>query len=144
MTCVYECLEKWYDDGMKEDLIEEADAEKVMSMLVKKSGFERWVLGEHDSLMFKSSKARLGSYVLSWDDDSFAAVDVSMKKTGPASCRDVVEMLLEISRKGREIYTTSPEQDKVVTLMKPFQSLEELLIEVDLFFDAGDTLDDVG
>ena len=123
----------------------EQDAERVMSMFVKKSGFKRWALvGEEQVLMFKSSKARIGSYVLSWDDDSFAAVDVSVKKTSPASCKDVVEMLLEISRKGREIYITSPEQDVIVTLMKPFQSLEELLIKTDLFFDARDVLDDMG
>lgn len=43
----------------------EADAERVMSMLVKKSGFERWALvGEKQVLIFKS-KTRIGSYVLS-------------------------------------------------------------------------------
>ena len=94
--------------------------------------------------MFKSSKAMFGSYVLSWDDDCFGAVETSVKKTGTVSCRDVVEMFLDISRKGKEIYTTSPEQDEIVTLMKPFQSLEELLIETDLFYDAGDALDDMG
>lgn len=120
-------------------------AEKVLDMLVKKSGFDRWMLvGEEQVLMFKSSNAMFGSYVLSWDDDCFGAVETSVKKTGPASCRDVVEMLLEISGKGREIYTTSPEQDEIVTLMKPFQSLEELLIEVDLFYDVEDALDDMG
>ena len=123
----------------------EQDAEKVMNMFVKKSGFERWALvGEEQVLMFKSSKARIGSYVWSWDDEKFAAVETSTKKTSPASCKDVVEMLLEISGKGREIYTTSPEQDVIVTLMKPFQSLEELLIKTDLFFDARDVLDDMG
>lgn len=53
-------------------------------------------------------------------------------------------MLLEISGKRREIYTASPEQDEIVTLLKPFQSLEELLVEVDLFCSARDALDDVG
>ena len=99
--------------------------------------------------MFKSSKARIGSYVLSWDDDSFGAVGISMKETsmkksGSASCRDVVEMLLEINGNGKEIYITSPVQDEIVTLLKPFQSLEELLIEIDLLYDAGDALDDMG
>ena len=125
----------------------EQDAEKVMKFWLAKSGFERWELFEGCILFQKRECPPV--HLVSWEIDRFYADGIMFKnsimfKNKRATCRDIVQRCLDKCVKGLEIYVVDSEQTKVIVLLKPFQSLEELLIETDLFFDTGDALDDVG
>ena len=119
---------------MKEDELTKKDAEKVMQMFLRKSGFKRWTpLVIEDG---KRSRAMLlkdceSHFVLisAWNHERCFARDVVFKGS---SCLDVVRRCLEMSRRGLEIYVSDSAGCELVVLMKPFQDLEELLIEADL------------
>lgn len=119
---------------MRENELTEHEAEKVMQMFLRKSGFKRWTpLVVEDG---KRSRAMLlkdgeSHFVLisAWSPERCSAQDVVFKGS---SCLDVVRRCLEMSRLGLEIYVSDSAGCEIVVLMKPFQDLEELLIEADL------------
>lgn len=119
----------------------ESEAEKVMKFWLKKSGFKKWELFK-EYILFRM-RGCPPVYLMTWDNSRFYSADAIRFKKKHVTCREVVQKCLDKCMKGLEIYVTDTAQREVIVLMKPFQSLEELLIEVDLFYDAGDALDDI-
>lgn len=107
----------------------EQDAERVMKFWLAKSGFERWEL--FDGCILFQKRGCPPVHLVSWEIDRFYA-DGIMFKNKRATCRDIVQRCLDKCMKGLEIYVVDSEQTEVIVLLKPFQSLEKLLIETDL------------
>lgn len=118
----------------------EQDAERVMKFWLKKSGFERWELF-NKCILFRTW-GRLPVHLMTWDNSRFYLADAIMFKKKHVTCREIVQRCLDKCMKGLEIYVTDTEQREVIVLLKPFQSLEELLVEIDLSCSAEDALDD--
>lgn len=118
----------------------EQDAEKVMQFWLKKSGFKKWELFK-GCILFQM-KDCVPVRLMSWDNNRFYPANVIMFKKKHVTCREVVQRCLEKCMKGLNIYVTDSAQKEMIVLMKPFQSLEELIIEIDLSCSVEDALDD--
>ena len=119
----------------------EQDAEKVMRHWLKKSGFKRWELFK-GCILFRMEGCP-SVHLMTWDNNRFCSTNGIMFKKKHVTCREVVKRCLDKCMKGLDVYVTDSAQLEVIVLLKPFQSLEELLIEIDLSCGAGDALDDM-
>ena len=120
----------------------EQDAEKVMRFWLKKSGFEKWEQLFDGCILFRT-EGRAPVHVISLDNSKFYSANCIMFKKKHVTCREVVQRCLDKCMKNTMIYVTDPTRREMIVLLKPFQSLEELLVEIDLSCSAEDALDDV-
>ena len=116
----------------------EQDAEKVMRHWLKKSGFKRWELFK-GCILFRMEGCP-PVHLMTWDNSRFYSADGIMFKKKHVTCREVVQRCLDKCMKGLDVYVTDSAQKDVIVLLKPFQSLEKLLVEIDL----SCVLDDAG
>ena len=117
----------------------EQDAERVMRHWLKKSGFERWELYKGCILFRKRGCPPV--HLMTWDNVKFYyPADEIMFKKEHVTCREVVQRCLDTCMKGLYVYVIDSKQIENIDLLKPFQSLEELMVEIDLSCGAEDVL----
>ena len=114
-------------------MVDKKSAEKLMSMFVKMSGYSRWRVLESGygikHLEFYDEKTRVSARMCSYPPLAYV-------KMPSDDVVDVVSVLVELSRRRCEIFIANnaiywPDM-KTVVLMKPYTSLEELLVKADL------------
>ena len=115
-------------------MISTENANKILKHLMKKNRFNSYEIVVKDNAscltLFDNERNIIGD-VYGFDYNDMRRYCLTLDNTD-AKIEDFIEKMFELSRRGHEIYILHVFAYGVDTLLKPFETLEEVLVKADL------------